>query len=111
MRLEDLLATLTELSAIGVARATIQAFGSEPTLAVYASGGGAHNPALQSALRRHLPGCRFSTTQDLGILPDAKEAILFAVLANEAVVGQPISIGTGRQRVPAVTMGKISWPS
>ena len=110
LRLEDLLATLTELSAVGVARATIQAFGNRPALAVYASGGGAHNPALLAALRRHLPDCRFATTDQLGILPDAKEAILFAVLANEAVAGQPISIGAGRQRVPAVTMGKISWP-
>lgn len=110
LRLEDLLATLTELSAVGVARAIVQAFGNRPALAVYASGGGAHNPTLLSALQRHLPGCRFTTTQALGILPDAKEAILFAVLANEAVAGQPISIGAGRQQVPAVTMGKISWP-
>ncbi|WP_375435586.1 anhydro-N-acetylmuramic acid kinase [uncultured Hymenobacter sp.] len=110
LKLEDLLATLTELSAISVAQAVTQAFGNRPALAVYASGGGAHNPTLLSALRRHLPDCRFATTQELGVLPDAKEALLFAVLANEAVAGQPISIGVGRQRVPAVTMGKISWP-
>lgn len=108
--LEDTLATLTELSAHGVAQAAKQVFGSKPALAVYASGGGAHNPALQAALRRHLPACRFATTDVLGVLPDAKEAILFALLANEAVAGQPISIGAGRQRVPAVSMGKISFP-
>lgn len=110
LALEDLLATLTELSAAGVARAATQAFGHQPALAVYASGGGAHNPSLQAALRRQLPNCHFATTDLLGILPDAKEAILFAVLANEAVAGQPVAIGTGRQRVPAVSMGKISWP-
>jgi len=108
--LEDTLATLTELSAVGVARAAIKTFGSRPALAVYASGGGAHNPALRAALQRHLPACRFATTKALGVLPDAKEAILFAILANEAVAGQPIAIGAGRQRVPAVSMGKISWP-
>lgn len=108
--LEDMLATLTELSALGVARAAKLAFGPEPALAVYASGGGAHNPALQAALRRQLPACQFATTEALGILPDAKEAILFALLANEAVAGQPVSIGAGRQRVPAVSMGKISFP-
>ncbi|GAB3305083.1 anhydro-N-acetylmuramic acid kinase [Hymenobacter tenuis] len=108
--IEDLLATLTELSALGVARAVALAFGPSPTLAVYMSGGGAHNPTLHAALQRHLPGCRFATTAALGVLPDAKEAILFALLANEAIAGQPISIGTGRQRVPAVTMGKISLP-
>ena len=77
---EDLLATLVELSAAGVARAAQQVFGKQPTLAVYSSGGGAHNPALQAALQRYLPYCRFATTEALGILPDAKEAILFAVL-------------------------------
>ncbi|MBO0357182.1 anhydro-N-acetylmuramic acid kinase [Hymenobacter sp. BT186] len=108
--LQDLLATLTELSAASVAQAVTQAFGRHPSLTVYASGGGAHNPSLQAALQRYLPYCRLSTTEQLGILPDAKEAVLFAVLANEAVAGEPLSIGAGRQRVPAVTMGKISLP-
>ncbi|HEX8326523.1 MAG TPA: anhydro-N-acetylmuramic acid kinase [Hymenobacter sp.] len=111
LSLEDTLATLAELSAVGVARAVQLAFptGAAPT-AVYTSGGGAHNPALMVALARHLPGVHFATTDTLGVPGDAKEAILFAVLANEAVAGQPLSIGAGRQRVPAVTMGKISFP-
>lgn len=106
----DLLATLVELSAVGVAKAVKQAFGPAPALAVYTSGGGARNPCLEAALQRHLPACTFATTEVLGLLPDAKEAVLFAVLANEAVAGQPVALGTGRQRVPAVSMGKISWP-
>jgi len=108
---KDLLATLTELSAASVAQAVIQAFGTRPALPVYVSGGGSHNPTLGAALRRYLPDCRFATTEALGVLPDAKEAILFALLANEAVAGQPLALGAGRQRVPAVTMGKISLPS
>ncbi|RPD49944.1 anhydro-N-acetylmuramic acid kinase [Hymenobacter sediminis] len=107
---EDVLATLTEFSALGVAHAAVQAFGPTPRMAVYASGGGAHNPTLLAALKRHLPHCQFSSTDVLGVLPDAKEAILFAVLANEAVAGQPVSLGAGHQRVPAVSMGKISLP-
>ena len=108
--LEDLLATLVELSATGVARAVQQAFGTGPVPPVYTSGGGAHNPTLEAALARHLPGSRFATTAALGVPPDAKEAILFAVLANETVAGQPVAIGAGRQRVPALTLGKLSWP-
>ena len=109
--LEDTLATLAELSAVGVARAVQAAFAERPApTAVYTSGGGAHNPALMAALARHLPGTRFTTTDVLGVPGDAKEAILFAVLANETVAGQPVAIGAGRQRVPAVSMGKISFP-
>lgn len=109
--LTDTLATLVELSAEGVGRAVRAAFGTRPApTTVYISGGGAHNPALLAALGRHLPGARFATTAGLGVPPDAKEAILFAVLANEAVAGQPIALGAGRQRVPAVSLGKISFP-
>ena len=109
--LEDLLATLAELSAVGVARAVQLAFSPHAApIAVYASGGGAHNPALMQALTRHLPGTRFARTDELGVPGDAKEAILFAVLANEAVAGTPVAIGAGRQRVPAVGMGKVSFP-
>jgi len=111
LSLEDILATLAELSALGVARAVRHAFTANNTpTAVYASGGGAHNPALLAALQRHLPGARLASTDALGVHADAKEAILFAVLANEAVAGQPVAIGAGRQRVPAVSMGKISFP-
>jgi anhydro-N-acetylmuramic acid kinase len=109
--LEDLLATLAEFSAVGVARAVQGAFAGRPApTAVYLSGGGAHNPALRAALGRHLPGAQFASTDRLGVPGDAKEAILFAVLANEAVAGQPVAIGAGRQRVPAVSMGKVSFP-
>jgi anhydro-N-acetylmuramic acid kinase len=104
------LATLTELSAEGIARAARQAFGPEPAAAVYASGGGMHNPTLMAAVRQRLPRCRFADTQQLGVAPDAKEAVLFAVLANEALTGSAAAIGAGRQRVPAVHMGKISLP-
>ena len=111
LKLEDTLATLAELSAVGVARAVQAAFSSQPAPnAVYVSGGGVHNPTLMAALARHLPDARFTSTDVLGVPGDAKEAILFAILANETVAGQPVAIGTGRQRVPAVSMGKISFP-
>lgn len=105
-----LLATLTEFSAEGIARAARMAFGPQPRAAVYSSGGGMHNPTLMQAIARRLPACSFKDTRALGVLPDAKEAVLFAVLANEALAGSALAIGSGRQRVPAVTMGKISLP-
>ena len=54
---------------------------------------------------RHRIG-EFADTGSLGIDPDAKEAILFALLGNEALSGEPIKIGTN----PAVLMGKFSFP-
>ncbi|TGE19873.1 anhydro-N-acetylmuramic acid kinase [Hymenobacter elongatus] len=107
----DLLATLTTFSAAGVARAIKQAFGTNPEFTVYVSGGGMHNPTLMAALARELADCRFSTTAALGIDPDAKEAVLFAILANETLVGDARPIGTGAQAVPAITLGKLSFPA
>jgi anhydro-N-acetylmuramic acid kinase len=35
---------------------------------------------------------------------------LFAVLANEAVCGGAINFGKGRNGIPNVSMGKVSFP-
>ena len=69
-----------------------------------------HNPLLMGNIRSQLPMMKFYTTDDLHIHPDAKEAVLFALLANECVCGEKINIGKGRNKIPAVTMGKISLP-
>ncbi|NIH84883.1 anhydro-N-acetylmuramic acid kinase [Amycolatopsis granulosa] len=71
---EDLLATLTELTAVTVARACAEA------TTVIASGGGADNPSLMRALARHLPGTRLATSDEFGLPRSAKEAYLTALL-------------------------------
>lgn len=106
---EDLMATLARFSAEAAAEAIRRVMQPGETYAVYLSGGGAHNPVLVSHLRALLTGCTFGRTDDLGIAGDAKEAVLFAVLANEAVAGGSTSFGN-RQGVPSVTMGKVSFP-
>ena len=73
------------------------------------SGGGAHNPLLVEGLKELLP-CQFSSTDDLGISGDAKEGILFAILANETVSGGDSDFGI-RKGIPSVSMGKISFPN
>lgn len=108
----DLLATLTRLSAETIAEA-IQ-FVVKDTgfyikdFKVYMSGGGTNNPLLVKWLTELLP-CEFQKSDDLGILSDAKEAVLFAVLANETVAGGDYNFGTNKG-IPSVTMGKISFP-
>jgi anhydro-N-acetylmuramic acid kinase len=49
------------------------------------------------------------TTADLGVPGDAKEAILFAVLANESLAGGKIDFGN-RTKVPSACLGKFSFP-
>ncbi|WP_343614151.1 anhydro-N-acetylmuramic acid kinase [Flavobacterium sp.] len=107
----DLLATLTRLSAETIAEAiyfTIQNT-SIPAeeFHIYMSGGGTNNPLLVKWLKELLPS-QFHTSDDLGILSDAKEAVLFALLANETVAGGDYNFGNSK--IPSVTMGKISFP-
>lgn len=105
----DLMATLVQFSADTIADAMKAVMDVAEPYVVYMSGGGVHNPVLTRAIRHQLPNCRFGLTSELGIDGDAKEAVLFAVLANECLAGGTTSFGN-RQGVPGVTMGKISLP-
>nr|WP_269815556.1 anhydro-N-acetylmuramic acid kinase [Parvularcula mediterranea] len=107
LSLADQMATLNRLSARGIA----DAIGKLPERTkVYLSGGGARNPELRRNLGELLPGRKIGSTGDLGIDPDAKEAILFAVLANELIAGDADTIRGRIKGAPPVTMGKISLP-
>jgi 1,6-anhydro-N-acetylmuramate kinase len=111
----DILATLTRFSAETIANAIQRGLQNrEATVPledvhIYMSGGGVHNPLLVGWLTELLPS-RFLRTDDLGISGDAKEAVLFAILANETVCGGDSDFGSHRG-IPSVAMGKISFPS
>lgn len=105
---EDVMATLNRLTATVICD-SLKTIPSDGTITnVFVSGGGMHNPLVLSYLQEHLPGFRIRSTADLGINPDAKEAILFAILANECVAGEP---KTFENYFPSLSMGKISFPS
>ncbi|HET9820100.1 MAG TPA: anhydro-N-acetylmuramic acid kinase [Rhodanobacteraceae bacterium] len=56
---------------------------------VYACGGGVHNAALMGALGAALPDARLDTTAALGLDPDFVEAVGFAWLARQRLLGLP----------------------
>jgi len=107
----DLLATLTRFTAETIAEAIQFAVKNSSykieDFKIYLSGGGANNPLIVQWLKELLP-CSFFKSDDLGINSDAKEAILFAVLANETVAGGDFKFNS--VKIPSVTMGKISFP-
>jgi len=105
---EDVLATLNRFTAEVVAEAIGRCFDDGSMPVIYLSGGGMHNPLLRKNLEGLLPGAIFRTTAELGIDPDAKEAVLFALLANEMLAGE--ATGFRRQGIPMVAMGKVSFP-
>lgn len=106
---EDIIATLTRFSAETISEAIQKASGANSRQHVFFSGGGAHNPLMVKWIKELLPDRIFSNVGDLGIDGDAKEAVLFAVLANEALAGGNTDFGN-RNKVPSVSMGKVSFP-
>jgi anhydro-N-acetylmuramic acid kinase len=109
---EDLLATLTRFTAETIAEAVeINMANINQNLkeiTIYASGGGVHNPLLMQWLSELLP-CKFKNINDLGFSGDAKEAVLFAILANETLAGGNSQFDL-KNGIPSVCMGKISFP-
>lgn len=84
---QDVQATLLELTAQAIAQAINRHCAGAQ--AVFVCGGGAHNLALMARLAVLLPECRVSDTQALGIDADWVEALAFAWLAQQAVLGKP----------------------
>lgn len=101
---EDLVCTLSAFAAKSIADFLLRNFKADD-LKIFASGGGAKNIYIINYLKKALPKAVIADTNALGINPDAKEAILFALLGNEALAGEPMAIGNN----PAVLMGKFSF--
>jgi len=106
---EDVLATLNKFAAQTITEGIKRVSKDLKNLHVYVSGGGLHNPLLMKNIVKAIPSISVSSFSDLGLNPDAKEACLFAVLANETVAGSSSHVQQIKDS-PAICMGKISFP-
>ena len=106
--LSDLMRTLLELTVESIALSYERFISPKWKIdEVILSGGGAINPVLVERLKKRLNYVEFSNSDDYGIPIDAKEAIAFAILANELISGNYTnlpSVTGARRRVP---LGKI----
>ncbi len=99
----DLVATLTELTAVTVADA-LRAYG---VVEVVASGGGTRNPVLMESLARTLGDTKLSTSDALGLPASAKEVAMWALLGFltwHGIPGATRATGAREQRI----LGRLS---
>jgi anhydro-N-acetylmuramic acid kinase len=110
-RPEDLVRTATILTALSIADALHRwILPRTPISQLLISGGGARNPLILAQLSAALAGVKVVPTDSLGLPGDAKEAFIFALLADETLHGRPANLpsATGARR-PAI-LGKICYP-
>lgn len=108
---EDWLHTITKFTAYAVYR-NYEKFVEEETKLneLFISGGGAKNKFLYQSLAQYFENVEVKVIDEIGVSSDAKEAICFAVLANETICGNPSNIPrtTGANR--STILGKICLP-
>lgn len=107
---EDVLNTLCHFTAITLCDCIIRNVPLDDKTSLYLSGGGMHNPLIVELIKQRLPNIVIDKMDVLGISGDAKEAVLFAALANETLSGKK-----GFQKPSGgrstFYMGKISLPN
>ncbi|MBK8945131.1 MAG: anhydro-N-acetylmuramic acid kinase [Ignavibacteriae bacterium] len=109
---EDWLHTITKFTSYSIYRNYQKYIEQETQIdELIISGGGAKNKFLYECLKDDFgENVEIKIINDIGISSDAKEAICFAVLANETISGNPTNIPrtTGASR-PTI-LGKICLP-
>jgi len=107
----DVIATLTELTVQTVAL-YISQFTTEqnPIDILYVSGGGVHNQTIMRRLNEVLVNTTVEPVDNSGISADAKEAIAFAILANESLHGQAGNLPSATGASVRKILGKFVCP-
>lgn len=110
---EDLLATVTDLTAYSIADAYERyVLPKYQASEIIVGGGGSYNATLLGFMKKRFAphGVAVRTQEDLGLSSDAKEAVAFALMADCCLRGKANTLPsvTGAQH-PAV-MGKVSQP-
>ncbi len=106
---EDLVATITE----AVARSIIEAYErfikpENPAEHIIVGGGGAKNKTLIKRLKEGIPESQIFTSDQYGIPTAAREAIAFAILGNECIMGTPANVPHATGAEKRVILGKIT---
>lgn len=105
---ENIIRTLTEFTAYTI-RYNYEYFINNKTKIdeLIVSGGGANNPLLMELLGKYFEGVTIQKLNLQGITADSKEAVLFAVLANECIAGNPANMKSVTGSKKDVILGKI----
>ena len=103
----DIITTATAFTAESISY-SIKQFIPYDISQMIVGGGGAYNKTLMQMIRNRLPGINIITHEKLGKNSNAKEAIAFAILANETICGNTSNLPQVTGASCAKILGKIS---
>ena len=105
----DILATVTWFTAYSIAEGYKQWILNRHSISeVILSGGGCHNKTLLKCIEQNLdPSIRIYPIDMFGITSDSKEALAFAILANETISGNANNVPNATGAREQVVLGKI----
>lgn len=106
---DSIVATFTEFSARSISSA-ISLFVNHSIDEIWVAGGGVHNSFLMERLRQLNSGVPVRSLIKLGLDPDAREAVSFAVLAIQTILGKAGNIPEATGASGPVVLGKITLP-
>lgn len=104
----DLMATLVEFTARSISRALADFLPDGPADELIVAGGGVRNPALLERIRAAMDPVPVRLSEDVGVPSMAREAMGFAVLANEALLGHTTSLPAVTGATRPTVLGKWS---
>lgn len=107
----DLMATLTEFTARSISLALERFVADPPIFEIIVAGGGARNPALMERIRALMSPVPVRDSEEVGVSSAAREAMAFALFANEALLGHPTSLPSVTGARAPVILGKWSFPT
>ena len=105
----DVQATLTELTAISACDQINGFISNKENSSVYVCGGGASNSYLMTRLQAHLPHCKVETTASLGLEPTWVEAVAFAWLARQTLMGETSNLPAVTGAHKGVVLGQVCF--
>ncbi len=107
----DILTTVSEFTALTIYDAYLKFISPRVTLdEIFVSGGGVHNPYLLNSLSKYFNKIKIKRIEKIGFSSDAKEAVCFAVLANETVSGNCANVVGATGAKYETILGKICLP-
>lgn len=105
----DVQATLTELTAMSASMQINMFINAQENSSVYVCGGGALNDYLMTRLQAHLPHCTVETTASLGLNPAWVEAVAFAWLARQTLMGETGNLPAVTGASKGVVLGQVCF--